>query len=231
MNITSTEQAKRGVPIVQPILQMNAQFRSTNDVARNFVQAAQPSPRHVGYGLPCSKCGTYYMADLSVCPICNSRERVSPSNIATSARLQNTRSVPIAFDRAGKREHLPKAVDSQLLSEAAIPCCSLEQKHQGDYEPAAICQRCYDQLQQRADLVEVALQIDLKEAAKIIYDAVWADPSDPSKTYQNDAHALLTELRERSGITERARVRGLATRQQFPLPEQRRPSQCRAVFR
>ena len=47
----------------------------------------------------------------------------------------------------------------------------------------------------------MALQIDLKEAAQIIYDAVWSDPSDPSKTYQNAAGALLTELRKRAGIS------------------------------
>jgi hypothetical protein len=34
-----------------------------------------------------------------------------------------------------------------------------------------------------------------------VYDAVWADPSDPGKTYQNAASALLTELRKRAGIT------------------------------
>jgi hypothetical protein len=40
----------------------------------------------------------------------------------------------------------------------------------------------------------------LKEAAKVIYDAVWSDPSDPSKTYLNAARAILTELRKRAGI-------------------------------
>ena len=50
-------------------------------------------------------------------------------------------------------------------------------------------------------MCEGALQIDLQEAAQIIYDAVWADPSDPGKTYQNAASALLTELRKRAGIT------------------------------
>ena len=48
--------------------------------------------------------------------------------------------------------------------------------------------------------MEAALHIDLKEAAQIVYEAVWSNPSDPSKTYQNAAQALLTELRERSGI-------------------------------
>jgi hypothetical protein len=55
--------------------------------------------------------------------------------------------------------------------------------------------------------MEGALQMDLKEATKIVYDAVWSDPSDPSKTYQNAAQALLTELCERSGITRFTRVR------------------------
>ena len=33
---------------MQPILQMNGQFRSTNDVARNFVQAAQAERQQFG---------------------------------------------------------------------------------------------------------------------------------------------------------------------------------------
>ena len=51
------------------------------------------------------------------------------------------------------------------------------------------------------DVCEAALHIDLKDAAQIIYDAVWADPSDPSKTYTNAASALLSELRKRSGVS------------------------------
>jgi len=46
------------------------------------------------------------------------------------------------------------------------------------------------------------MHIDLNEAAQIIYDAVWADPSDPTKTYANAAQALLCELRRRSGIPQ-----------------------------
>jgi hypothetical protein len=42
--------------------------------------------------------------------------------------------------------------------------------------------------------------MDAKEAAQIIYDAVWADPSDPSKTYENAANALLAEIRKRGGM-------------------------------
>ena len=57
--------------------------------------------------------------------------------------------------------------------------------------------------------MEAALHIDLKEAARIVYDAVWSDPSDPRKTYQNAAQALLTELCERSGITRFPTVRAV----------------------
>ena len=66
---------------------------------------------------------------------------------------------------------------------------------------ATICKPCYDRIQERMDVCEAALHIDLKEAAQIIYDAVWADTSDPSKTYTNAASALLGELRRRSGVS------------------------------
>src|SRR5207248_614286 len=107
-----------------------------------------------------------------------------------------------------ERETLPKEFKSQLFSAplqintAARFGCSLERNHQGGHEPAAICRPCYDYLQERVDLMEAALHMDLKEAAQIVYDAVWSDPSDPRKTYQNAAQALLTELCERSGITD-----------------------------
>lgn len=30
------------------------------------------------YGLPCARCGVYYAAELTSCPVCNSRERTFP---------------------------------------------------------------------------------------------------------------------------------------------------------
>jgi hypothetical protein len=36
------------------------------------------SPRPVRYGLPCANCALYYSAELTACPICNCKERVSP---------------------------------------------------------------------------------------------------------------------------------------------------------
>ena len=202
---------------MQPILQTNTQFASTNNLAA-LIRAVQPGPRHVGYGLPCSNCGTYYMADQSVCPICKCGERISPTTIPALAGLRNAQSLPDAVLEEDEleeeeREPFPKEFKSQLFSSrlqintATSFRCSLEENHQGGHEPAEICRPCYDQLQERADLMEAALYIDLKEAAQIVYDAVWSDPSDPSKTYRNAAQALLTELCERSGITRFTKVR------------------------
>ena len=213
MNVTSTEQAKGGIQVTQPILQANTEFRATYNLACNFVRAAQPGPRHVGYGLPCAKCGTYYMADLSVCPICKCGERISPTTLPAWAGLQNAQPLTDAEEpELEEREPFPKEFKSQLFSAplqintAARFGCGLEENHQDGHEPAAICRPCYDHLQERVDLMEAALHIDLKEAAQIVYEAVWSDPSDPRKTYQNAAQALLTELSERSGITRFTKV-------------------------
>ena len=205
MNVTSTEQAKSGIQVTQPILQANTEFRAIDHLASNFVREAQPGPRHVGYGLPCSKCGTYYMAHLSVCPICKCAERVSPTTVAVRAGLQNAQPLPDTRELELEEEREP--FSHLQINTAANFRCSLQQNHQSGHEPAAICRPCYDHLQERVDLMEAALHMDLKEAAQIVYDAVWSDPSDPRKTYQNAAQALLTELCERSGITRCTRVR------------------------
>ena len=63
-----------------------------------------------------------------------------------------------------------------------------------------MCHTCYSEARQLADRLEAALHMDTKEAAKIVYDAVWADTSDPNSTYLNAANALLAELRQRAGI-------------------------------
>jgi len=42
--------------------------------------------------------------------------------------------------------------------------------------------------------------LKILKAAQIVYDAVWADTSDTTKTYQNAAHALLVEIRKRAGV-------------------------------
>src|SRR5438128_1792884 len=114
MNITSTEQAKGAVQVTYPILQTYTEFRSTNNLAGSFVRAAQPSPRQVGYGLPCSNCGTYYMADQSVCPVCKCAERVPPTATPAPAVRQNAQPLLDEADEPGRE--VEKESPSQLFS-------------------------------------------------------------------------------------------------------------------
>jgi len=160
----------------------------------------------VGYGLPCSKCRTYYPADLAACPICKSTERVSITAVKLSAPLAATEDFPDPEVLEQEREKFLREFKEQLAtleaSGSAFPRCIKEENHAGDIVSAAICQSCYEQLQERVDVLEAALRMDVKEAAQIVYDAVWADPSDPNKTYENAASALLGELRKRSGTPQ-----------------------------
>jgi hypothetical protein len=173
------------------------------------------SPRRIGYGLPCLKCKTYYAADLPMCPVCKTEERVSPV-LAESANANPNlaeSALPLADDAALEEErerflrefksHVYAShvqIDPGQIDPARTTGCSVEGNHQGAFEPAAVCQQCYVRLQQRIDLLEAALHMDLVEATRVVYEAVWADPSDPGKTYQNAADAVLTELRKRASI-------------------------------
>lgn len=172
----------------------------------DHVIAEEPVKR-IYYGLPCANCGTYYASDLSVCPTCKSSQRVSPMpasmpRVATPAELS-----PEVDELEQEREKFLKEFKAQLfaahtqINTAANFRCEIEQNHRDESEPAAVCKSCYDQVQERGDRLEAALHIDLKEAAQIVYDAVWADSSDPGKTYANAAQALLTELRKRAGVS------------------------------
>jgi hypothetical protein len=162
-----------------------------------------------GYGLPCSKCHLYYSADLDICPTCKHNERVPPVVAKVPPRVANAASDPIPDTSIveQEREEFLRQFKSQLLeahadvANAPESVCKFGEQHSGEPARAEICQACYERLQERADIFEAALHLDLKEAAQIIYDAVWADPSDPGKTYQNAASALLTELRKRAGMT------------------------------
>ena len=65
--------------------------------------------------------------------------------------------------------------------------CMLADHAQGA-ETASICKACYERLQERMDCAKAAGPPHRrKRCAQIVYDAVWADPSDPSKTYTNAA--------------------------------------------
>lgn len=165
----------------------------------------------VGYGLPCLKCRTYYAANVKVCPVCQTTERVSPviaaahTSIAAPAVAEAT---PDLATLEAERERFLKDFKAQLLTSQmqvrATPTtqCSRPENHQSGQQTAAVCQTCFDHLQERVDILEAALHIDLKEAAQIVYEAVWADTSDSTKTYDNAAHALVNELRKRAGVTQ-----------------------------
>lgn len=174
---------------------------------RNVFSDAPIAPKHTGYGLPCAHCKTYYAADLPACPICKSPQRVSA--VEQQVRVAPAEQMPDPEKLEMERERFLNEFKSQVVASPLPPDlpassqhCNRVENHTSSPEPATICQDCYDHLQERADVLEAAMHIDLKEAAQIIYDAVWADPSDPSKTYQNAAQALLTELRRRSGIPQ-----------------------------
>ena len=178
---------------------------------RRSTQHSQPSAvaKASGYGLPCSKCRLYYSADLDACPTCHNAERVSPLVTGSVPKINQPEAEP-APDSAlleQEREEFLRQFKSQLFAAHAevanlpAPICNLGDHPSGESENAEVCKSCYERLQERLDVCEAALHIDLNEAAQIIYDAVWADPSDPSKTYSNAASALLTELRKRSGIS------------------------------
>lgn len=202
MEITGAKQAKEK-PVNPAVLSGPGRHvppKSVPDVP------SAPEHKSIGYGLPCSRCRAYYPADMHACPICKSSERVSPTEVATlpvsSAVSQPEACKPIDDDR----ERFLKELKSQAfashtqINAAATFRCVLEHQHNGSSEPAAVCHTCYGDLRQLADRMEAALHIDTKEAAKIVYEAVWADTSDPNRTYFNAAAALLSELRKRAGI-------------------------------
>lgn len=170
---------------------------------------AQPETKRRGYGLPCSKCKTYYSSDLSQCPVCKSAERVSPTATMPMAAGANA-SADLAPDPSlveEERERFLRDFKTQVyashlqINAAESFRCSVEENHPNGFEAATVCQACYMRAQERADQMEAALLMDVKEATQMIYDAVWADPSDPTKTYQNAAQALLNEMRKRAGIS------------------------------
>ena len=202
MESTAAQRAKEksATPAVLPGQERPVPLKPTPDAAPS------PSPKGIGYGLPCSRCRAYYPADMAACPICKSAERTSPTAVpalpVTPVAAQPESSAQIDDDRERfLRELKSHAFASHTqINAAATFRCVLEHQHQGSSEPAAVCHTCYGDLKQLADRMEAALHMDTKEAAKIVYEAVWADTSDPNKTYQNAAAALLSELRKRAGI-------------------------------
>lgn len=196
--------AKQAVPSIQPPRPPQNAYPSK--IAQPAIE--QPAPKPIGYGLPCAKCRTYYAADLKICPVCKTSERVAPimlpvRNVATTTEQK----LPDPEVLEQERERFLKEFQAKMLaSHPAQPAvstayCTHGENHPNEPAPAVICQSCFDQLQEKVDVLEAALHMDLQEATQVIYDAVWSEPADPAKTYQNAAAALLAELRKRSGVT------------------------------
>jgi hypothetical protein len=218
MDLTHSK-ANNAAPILpRPEITVRDEPRSAErlDSTANAMRTAlsKPAPGNLnsareslGYGLPCANCHLYYPAGLDSCPWCNSQERISAS-VAPPIRRPVAAAEPGRDDAAlaREREAFLQQLKSQLTSSApevtgAPMMCTLSRQHPEAPETASICRDCYERLQERVDVLEAALHVDLKEAAQIVYDAVWADPSDPAKTYANAAAALLTELRKRAGVS------------------------------
>ena len=197
------------------ILPRDAGFHRVSPAVERLRCSVDLGPRRTGYGLPCVKCKTYYAADLSACPVCKTEERVLPTSVVYNNTCPRP---PESFAPAregatlkGERGRFLREFGTKVLNfngqidpQIDAPAgrrCSLEARHKGEFELATVCQNCYAHLQQRVDLLEAALHMDLKETTQVVYDAVWSEPSDPSKTYQNAAQAVLGKLHRRAGIS------------------------------
>jgi hypothetical protein len=180
----------------------------------------------VGYGLPCAHCKAYYAADLAACPYCGSADRVTasatpsvnvsaavneplPLHAATGEILPGGDEDELDPAQIENRERVLREYQNQVF--AANPGlvtnpqtqCTLDKNHQTTpAAPAVVCKDCYNEVAIQCEQLEAALCMDAREAAQIIYEAVWADPSptDPSRTYQNAASAVLNEIRRRAGL-------------------------------
>lgn len=209
MNSTPTAPVGIKKAVSPAVLPPASDTQTTERVAKpNLPVAPQIVPKQSGYGMPCANCKTYYAADLKVCPVCKGGERVSPTAVPVRSTVSASELCPDPVALEEERERFLRDFKAQVFASqlpiSANPSlrCLHDENHPSGPEPATVCQGCYDHLQERVDVLEAAMHMDLKEAAQIVYDAVWADPSDPTKTYENAAHSLLAELRRRSGVTQ-----------------------------
>jgi hypothetical protein len=188
---------------------VKAALAPTSETRRVAVSSPAPAPkteaprRSTGYGLPCAKCKKYYSSSLSACPVCSSTERVAP--VAARPGSAPAATAPESGERDAEKERILREFKAKLyashnhISTTAHPCAHAREGD-GAHESASVCKVCYAKLQARVDLLEAVLHMDLKEAAQLVYDAVWADTTDSNKTYLNAAQALLGELRRRAGM-------------------------------
>jgi hypothetical protein len=208
MNYMRPVQSTGGGTAVRRALAPTPESRPASASTQPSTQETTPvTQQSTGYGLPCMKCRKYYPASLSACPVCKSSERVSP--VASTASHPPAPAQPSGASLDEERERILRDFKAKLYaSHTPIPAstqstqtsCAHAGEVRGPHEAATVCKVCYKRLQARLEVLEGALHMDLREAAQVIYDAVWADMSDPTKTYTNAARALLAELRKRAGI-------------------------------
>ncbi len=202
MNPTESSPVPNATPLAHAALGPGTGLQRDESLATRPADKA----RRIGYGLPCVKCKIYYAADLAACPLCQSTERVSPMIASVPPASTPEVRLPDPAEVEEERERFLREFKAQLdVGEMQINAhasfrCSKEENHEGSFEAASVCQGCYEHLREQVDLLNAALHMDLRDATQVIYDAVWSNPSDPGKTYQNAAQALLNELHRRAGI-------------------------------
>src|ERR1041384_8521459 len=77
---------------------------------------AQFGPRRTGYGLPCAKCKTYYAADLTACPVCKGKERVSPMIASLPVPPATAEELPDPIALEEERERFLKEFKSHIAA-------------------------------------------------------------------------------------------------------------------
>src|SRR5439155_913967 len=136
------------------VLQRSSQLQHAQPTSGStFAQNSKPVARRAGYGLPCAKCRTYYSADLTACPYCKSPQRVSALATPLPVAQAAAEEMPDGTALEEEREHFLREFKSQLyaahmqINAAASFRCSLEENHQGAYEPAAVCTTVFHNFQ------------------------------------------------------------------------------------
>jgi hypothetical protein len=138
------------------------------------------------------------------------------SALRSFINLDSPRACREKMPLAGRRK---EGASSFLVESKLLLCTNTDEVNTGISSPDILAENhntqddsvlvCLSYDQQREKLAhteaalahaEAALLMDLREAAQVIYEAVWADPSpaEPSRTYENAAQALLNELRHRA---------------------------------
>ncbi len=73
---------------------MVQQLDTCGTTSSSLAHSAGPQP--IRYGLPCANCKLYYSADLTACPICQCKERVSPTLVWTRSVASKFLKIPVS---------------------------------------------------------------------------------------------------------------------------------------